>query len=559
MDKDTEATYKEDEYTRERLPYIAYFRALEEIFDFSIIQNFADFGCNNGGLLKSINEHYPKIEIAGYDYFDWAKENAPFEIKDKIYITDISKKLSVEEKYDILNCSEVGEHIAKDSEDIFIENLLNSTKDILILTWSDKKDAGGQHLNPQSKTYIIKKIEGKNFTYWKECTDNLSNVLKNKLDGIGYGWWADNIMVFKRKKFANVNSSYLLQGISTDNSSHHKHLKNSGLTPVYLQKSFVKLTNIIHEKVGAKKGYSILRLGDGDYFFLRKIPYGSAKPGKRALIKDYNDIDISLFRSMLWQNDIVSPCLEKNEKNSWVKYIIIEFLEKILQKISKKISFNFKNVRATRALDICFGIFSSFKPIPLLVTKIHSYKKGSIYLDKANKIIHKSYIPFEAMYALVSTKWIFRNYKDEIGIIASAEKNSVIKELMKHTEYKNYIGTDNFTEYIDVPAKGAADDVMNLGRQIGEKIKNSKTKIYLVGAGSSKLALMPLLKNYSDAVFIDVGCGIDAIAGIVCQERPYFAEWTNYRVRTYDYSKIDFMDQGNPAWDNINYKTIYLD
>ena len=64
-----------------------------------------------------------------------------------------------------------------------------------------------------------------------------------------------------------------------------------------------------------------------------------------------------------------------------------------------------------------------------------------------------------------------------------------------------------------------------------------------------------VVRVLTDAVFIDVGGGIDAIAGILCQDRPYFAEWVNYRIKGYDYSKIDFMDQGNPSWNNKEYET----
>ena len=70
---------------------------------------------------------------------------------------------------------------------------------------------------------------------------------------------------------------------------------------------------------------------------------------------------------------------------------------------------------------------------------------------------------------------------------------------------------------------------------------------------------MPLLKEYSDAIFIDVGCGLDALAGIVCQDRPYFADWTDYRLKDYDYKSIDFMDQGNPAWERPYFKTKYIE
>lgn len=164
----------------------------------------------------------------------------------------------------------------------------------------------------------------------------------------------------------------------------------------------------------------------------------------------------------------------------------------------------------------------------------------------------------DCVYALVSTKWLFRNFPNQIGLISGGPKLELIKKLMQYREYRDYIGMDSFTDYIEVPQKGAADDVVGLSKAVGERLKHSQAKIFLVAVGSAKVGLMPLLKAYTDAVLIDVGCGVDALAGIVCQDRPFFADWTNYRIKNHDYSKIDFMDQGNPAWNKPGYKTIYL-
>ena len=49
------------------------------------------------------------------------------------------------------------------------------------------------------------------------------------------------------------------------------------------------------------------------------------------------------------------------------------------------------------------------------------------------------------------------------------------------------------------------------------------------------------MKKYKNAVFYDVGSGIDALAGIIDFERPYMGNWTNYRLRDFDYNKIDFL------------------
>ena len=53
------------------------------------------------------------------------------------------------------------------------------------------------------------------------------------------------------------------------------------------------------------------------------------------------------------------------------------------------------------------------------------------------------------------------------------------------------------------------------------------------------MAMAYQFKNYKDAIFIDIGCGMSGLAGTVETDRPYFGSWINYRIQNYDYSNID--------------------
>lgn len=420
-------------------------------------------------------------------------------------------------------------------------------------------------LQKEKRSTLIHNISQETvFINWSDESQENIDEDKRELRKNDYFLWkeipqGEKGLYYKKNKFANIDSAYFIQGISTDNSSHKNNFHKVGLSRESLQESFTKLKNFVKEKVSNNKGFSILRGGDGDYFFLRQIALGSAKPGRRALTTTYDKIDIELFRNLFWQNDEIALNLEKREHRDWMKFIIVDFFEKIFSKIFHRPVKALKNGKVAYAIDRILTPITFGGLIPLLIAYIYSFKKGKAYYKKAKDIITNKVIPSEAVYALVATRWIFKNFKNQIGIIASENKGTLIKELMRSKEYQEYLGTDIFTDYILVPEKGAANDVINLSKKLEEQVKKSSAKIFLVGAGSSKLALIPLLKLHSNAVFIDVGCGVDAIAGIVCQERPYFAEWTDYRIKNYDYSKIDFMDKGNPAWNNEEYKTTYID
>ena len=79
---------------------------------------------------------------------------------------------------------------------------------------------------------------------------------------------------------------------------------------------------------------------------------------------------------------------------------------------------------------------------------------------------------------------------------------------------------------------------------VGKQLKESNSDIFLLGIGHSKSAILHRFKKYTNAVFMDVGAGIDNIAGCINIRRPYAGDWTNYRIKDYDYSNIDYLKYG---------------
>lgn len=137
-------------------------------------------------------------------------------------------------------------------------------------------------------------------------------------------------------------------------------------------------------------------------------------------------------------------------------------------------------------------------------------------------------IPMDVIYALVANKWFFKTFKNKIGIIGAGPKVEAIRELMKYPQYREYIGCDYFTDYICIPQRQALDS--DVDELIEKELKNAKGKVFLIGAGVSKLKFYDKLKKSHNAVYIDVGHGIDMIAGHGDKYRPYCGDWVNYRV-----------------------------
>ena len=176
---------------------------------------------------------------------------------------------------------------------------------------------------------------------------------------------------------------------------------------------------------------------------------------------------------------------------------------------------------------------------------LSDYYTCEIYPENRSKfrevISKKIDYPAEYGYGLVANKWFFKQFSGRIGLIGASEKLNVIEELMKHDEYKEYLGLDNFNDYIHFPQKYACDDIDKVEEFVGNQLKESNSDIFLLGIGHSKSAILHRFKKYTNAVFMDVGAGIDMIAGSININRPFAGQWTNYRIKDYDYSNIDYL------------------
>jgi hypothetical protein len=257
-----------------------------------------------------------------------------------------------------------------------------------------------------------------------------------------------------------------------------EYLNNPNTYPNF-QKEWEDFKKIVLDlKKNNSKSISMLRYGDGDHFFLTKQGIGSASPGVRALGKPYSQIH--------------------NHH---------EFIEGTI-----------KN-------DYIF-------------TSLWNRDRRLWYTLFDRKVD----FPLEYVYGMIANRWFFDNFRDKkIGLIGASEKLNVIEKLLKYNEYREYIGVEDF-ELIHFPQKFACDDIDTVEKFIGNQLINSTADIYLVGIGSAKLALLHRFKKYRNVSYIDVGCGIDALAGCLKVTRSYWYNWINFRLADYNYSNIDYMN-----------------
>ena len=159
------------------------------------------------------------------------------------------------------------------------------------------------------------------------------------------------------------------------------------------------------------------------------------------------------------------------------------------------------------------------------------------------EVIHRGvHYPAEFGYGLVTNKWLLKTFAGKIGLIGANTKMNIIQNLMEAPQYQEYLGLEKFEDYISLPQKFACDDIDATEQMVAEQLKNSTSKIFLMGMGHVKSGLIHRLKKHANAVFLDVGASIDALAGIIDVNRPFAGDWTNYQIDEPElYNDVDFL------------------
>jgi len=150
-------------------------------------KNIVDFGCGMGDYLKMFYSNGINC-----DAFD-GNPNTEMLTNGLGKVLDFSCPFDLAKKYNCVLSLEVGEHIPKKYEQIFLNNLKNHAENIIVLSWAVVGQGGSGHVNCQNNDYIIEQMSERNFTY-----DNLnSEYLRTQWSSAP--WFEKTIMVFRKK------------------------------------------------------------------------------------------------------------------------------------------------------------------------------------------------------------------------------------------------------------------------------------------------------------------------------------------------------------------------
>ena len=151
------------------------------------IKTLCDFGCGMGQYVKDFREN--DLDACGYD----GNPNTPELTNNRCKVLDLSKPIKFETPFTWVMSLEVGEHLPKKFEDIFINNLHNNNEKGIVLSWAVKGQGGDGHFNEQDNDYIKSKIC--NLGYINDI--ETETILRRQVS-TGY-WFRKSLMVFRKK------------------------------------------------------------------------------------------------------------------------------------------------------------------------------------------------------------------------------------------------------------------------------------------------------------------------------------------------------------------------
>lgn len=159
--------------------------AIFNFLDKKKCSSLADVGCGEGKYVKYFMSK--GLNAEGFDGNLKTKEIS----KGLCSTFDFSKPAKKFKKYDWVLSLEVGEHIPREYESVFMQNLNQLNTKGMILSWAVEGQSGKGHYNCRNNSYIIEKFVSMGYKYCEKDSMHLRQSSKAK-------WFKNTIMVFEK-------------------------------------------------------------------------------------------------------------------------------------------------------------------------------------------------------------------------------------------------------------------------------------------------------------------------------------------------------------------------
>lgn len=164
-----------------------------------------DIGCGPGHFANE----FKKLGCERVDALDIAPISRQFLNPDITFIQhDLRTPYITNDKYDLVICFEVIEHIEEEFENILCNNIAKCVDGILVISVAPIGQESPGHVNLKKATYWIKKFTDKGLIYRHDIKAKWFWNLHNQKDNIPY-YFINNILVFTTPEVYDGNIKWV--------------------------------------------------------------------------------------------------------------------------------------------------------------------------------------------------------------------------------------------------------------------------------------------------------------------------------------------------------------
>lgn len=141
-----------------------------------------DVGCGPGHYVDFLRKDgHNVIGIEGTDF-----QNGNI-------VHDLTEPLPILDKGTVL-CLEVAEHIPKQYESMFLDNVTSLVDKYLLISWAVKGQGGHGHVNEQDRDYVLRVLNERGYKLLHNQTDSI----RKAMEGDRLWWFANSLYLFEK-------------------------------------------------------------------------------------------------------------------------------------------------------------------------------------------------------------------------------------------------------------------------------------------------------------------------------------------------------------------------
>tara|TARA_R110000765_G_scaffold9042_3_gene28564 strand:- start:16797 stop:17375 length:579 start_codon:yes stop_codon:yes gene_type:complete len=160
-------------------------KALTELFLNRGVLSVADFGCGDASYVRAFAS--VGISIFAVD----GNPHTPRITGGLGEVQNLALPLDTKLNYDVVLSLEVGEHIPPEFEQVFIDNLCNTARQQIVMSWAVEGQVGHGHVNCRNNDYIISELTRRGWIYDDEATSSFRAASS-------LSWFPNSLLVFEK-------------------------------------------------------------------------------------------------------------------------------------------------------------------------------------------------------------------------------------------------------------------------------------------------------------------------------------------------------------------------